>query len=136
MKKTVPSELRSQIMRAVKGRHTAPELLVRSLVHRLGFRFRLHSRDLPGSPDLVFAGKKKVIFVNGCFWHGHGCPRGARTPKTNRAYWESKISRNKARDLRSIRQLRKEGWATLTLWECQLKQTGALTRRIAKFLTS
>jgi len=128
------NEERSRIMRAIKSRDTGPEILVRKLVHRLGFRFRLHRKDLPGRPDLVFVKSRKVIFVNGCFWHGHACARGARVPKTNRAYWQKKIAGNVARDVESIRRLRKLAWATLTIWECETKQTSALTRKLNNFL--
>ncbi len=124
---------RSRIMRAVKGRNTSPELLVRSLVHRQGYRFRLHRKNLPGSPDLVFAGRRKVIFVHGCFWHGHHCKRGARVPKSNRAYWKAKIARNVARDARSLRQLKEAGWRVLILWECELKNEAKLKNRIERF---
>jgi len=130
------SDDRSRIMRAVKSRHTAPELLVRSLVHKLGYRFRLHRKDLPGSPDLVFVGKKKVIFVNGCFWHGHDCARGARVPKTNRQYWVTKIARNMDRDKRVIKQLTAAGWTALIIWECETRTEPRLARRTARFLES
>jgi DNA mismatch endonuclease (patch repair protein) len=121
-------------MRAVKGRDTNPELVVRRLVHKLGFRFRLHGDALPGSPDLVFAGKKKVIFVHGCFWHGHSCFRGARIPKTNTTYWTEKIRRNRLRDKSSNRLLREAGWRLLVIWECELKNLSRLERKIEKFL--
>src|SRR5215467_11698981 len=93
-----PSEARSRIMRAVKSRDTKPELIIRSLAHRMGYRFRLYRKDLPGCPDLVFPRLRKVVFVHGCFWHGHDCGRGARIPKANAEYWRSKIARNSARD--------------------------------------
>ena len=128
-------ELRSRIMRAVKGRNTSPELLVRSLVHRQGYRFRLHRKNLPGSPDLVFAGRRKVIFVHGCFWHGHHCKRGARVPKSNMAYWKAKIARNVARDAGSLRQLKKAGWRALIVWECELKNEAKLKNRIDRFFS-
>lgn len=96
-----------------------PELLVRSIAHRLGFRFRLHAKDLPGKPDLVFRSKRKVIFVNGCFWHGHDCKEGRRVPKSNVDYWLSKITRNKERDVAARKQLEADGWDVLTIWECE-----------------
>lgn len=126
---------RSAVMRAVKSCDTTPELIVRAVVHNQGFRFRVHERKLPGSPDLVFAGLKKVIFVHGCFWHGHSCPRGARVPKSNTEYWVGKVARNKKRDRVVQRELRKEGWRSLTIWECSLKDTDRLAARIRRFLT-
>ena len=111
---------RSAVMRAVKGRDTKPEITVRRAAHALGYRFRLHRKDLPGSPDLVFPSRKKVVFVHGCFWHGHDCARGARTPKTNAEYWRAKIARNVVRDARVERELAALGWAVLTIRECEL----------------
>jgi DNA mismatch endonuclease (patch repair protein) len=128
------SKERSAVMRAVKSRNTKPELFVRKLAHSLGFRFRLYGKNLPGSPDLVFAGRRKVIFVHGCFWHGHSCARGARIPKTNRDYWLAKIARNVARDKAAARKLRKLGWKVLILWECKLKDSEKLRTTIMKFL--
>jgi DNA mismatch endonuclease, patch repair protein len=112
---------RSGIMRAVKSGDTQPELRLRSLLHRLGFRFRLHRADLPGKPDLVLPRWGVCIFVHGCFWHGHGCARGKRVPKTNREYWVGKVGRNRARDRRVRRELEKLGWRVITVWECVLK---------------
>jgi DNA mismatch endonuclease (patch repair protein) len=128
------NEERSRIMRAVKSRNTAPELHVRRLVHGLGYRFRLHRKDLPGSPDLVFPGPKKVIFVHGCFWHGHSCARGARIPQTNTAYWTEKVARNRLRDKKVTRLLKGTGWRHLIVWECEIKQPERLRRKIEKFL--
>lgn len=125
---------RSAVMARVKSKHTAPEMLVRRTAHALGFRFRLHRKDLPGNPDLVFAGKRKAIFVNGCFWHGHGCPRGARKPVNNAAYWSAKIARNVERDQRNKCALRSSGWRSLILWECELKDSAKLKRRLKSFL--
>jgi DNA mismatch endonuclease (patch repair protein) len=130
----VSAEKRSAIMRAVRDRDTRPELAVRRLTHRLGFRFRLHRRELPGKPDLVFQSKHKIIFVHGCFWHGHDCPKGRRTPKTNAIYWEEKIRRNSQRDAQHISQLEALGWNVLTIWECELKDVVALTEIIKRFL--
>lgn len=126
--------LRSRTMRAVKSKNTTPEIVVRKLVHALGFRFRLHGKHLPGSPDIVFPGKSKVIFVHGCFWHGHTCERGARVPKTNTTYWIAKVSRNKLRDKNAVCSLRKAGWRQLTVWECELRRPENLKRKIEKFL--
>lgn len=125
---------RSAIMRAVKGRDTQPEMLVRRTAHALGYRFRLHVKDLPGSPDLVFPRFKKAIFVHGCFWHGHDCPRGARTPKANAEYWGAKIARNVARDERVRGELDALGWETLTIWECALKQADQPVQALRSFL--
>ncbi|WP_020187906.1 very short patch repair endonuclease [Methylopila sp. 73B] len=127
-------EARSAVMRAVKSRDTKPEMLVRRAAHALGYRFRLHRKDLPGSPDLVFPARKKVIFVHGCFWHGHECARGARTPKTNTDYWRAKIARNVARDARARSALDALGWETLTIWECELKKDTRLAERLKSFL--
>lgn len=128
------SELRSRIMRAVKGQDTRPELAVRRMVHGLGYRYRLHRKDLPGKPDLAFPGRRKVIFVHGCFWHGHECARGARQPKSNVDYWRRKIGRNAARDREAQRSLRAEGWRTLVVWECELKKADRVARRVRRFL--
>jgi DNA mismatch endonuclease (patch repair protein) len=125
---------RSWIMRQVRSQHTAPELLVRSIAHRLGYRFRLHRKDLPGAPDLVFPARRKIIFVHGCFWHGHPCRRGARLPKTNADYWREKIARNHKRDQQHRRHLRQLGWSVLILWECQLRDQERVALRLARFL--
>jgi len=127
-------ELRSRIMRAVKGRDTMPELKVRRLIHRIGYKFRLHRNDLPGSPDIVFPRLRKVVLVHGCFWHGHRCARGARIPKRNRPYWQTKITRNRARDLRNLRALRALGWRALIIWECNISKSSSIERRLAQFL--
>lgn len=127
-------ELRRRIMRAVKGRDTAPEKMVRSMAHRLGFRFRLHRADLPGKPDLVFPRMHKVIFVNGCFWHGHKCKRGDRKPKTNAKYWQSKIDRNVQRDAEHLIALKDCGWRVAVIWECELKHLDHVEKRLQGFL--
>jgi DNA mismatch endonuclease, patch repair protein len=121
-------------MRQVQSQNTKPELLVRSLAHRLGYRFRLYRRDLPGTPDLVFPARAKVVFVHGCFWHGHPCRRGARLPKTNTEYWQAKIARNKKRDQQHWRVLHQLGWSTLVLWECQLQDQRKLAAKLSRFL--
>ena len=133
MKEGTP-ELRSRIMRAVKWRDTGPEMLVRRLVFNMGYRYRLHCADLPGKPDLVFAGRHKIIFVHGCFWHGHDCQRGARKPKQNAAYWLAKINSNRDRDEVTLEALNKLGWRTLIIWECELKEPESVKRRIVEFL--
>ncbi len=123
-------EKRSAVMRQVKGRDTSPELAVRRLLWRLGARYRLHRKDLPGHPDIVMPGRKLAVFVHGCFWHGHDCARGARVPKQNRAYWEGKVGRNRARDAASLEKLEALGWRALTVWECELKDPAALEARL------
>lgn len=127
-------EQRSRIMRAVKGADTAPEMMVRSLAHGMGYRFRLHRKDLPGKPDLVFPKLHKVVFVNGCFWHGHGCARGAREPKAHAEYWRAKIGRNRFRDAANIRALKEKGWRATVVWECELKEPRRVKKRLAAFL--
>ena len=127
-------EQRSAVMRRVKGRGTSPELTVRKVLTRLGARYRLHRKDLPGSPDIVLAGRRLAIFVHGCFWHGHDCARGARAPKQNRDYWTAKIGRNRARDARTQAALEAAGWTPVTLWECELKDAAALEARLRQLL--
>lgn len=127
-------EDRSKVMRAVKGRDTEPEMTVRRLTHGMGYRYRLHRKDLPGNPDLVFPTRRKVIFVHGCFWHQHHCSRGARLPKSNRNYWTPKLRRNKQRDAEHQIRLREMGWSMLVIWECEVKHTDALVARIKAFL--
>lgn len=114
-------EKRSEVMRAVKGRDTRPEMALRKKLHALGFRYRLNVKDLPGKPDLVFPKHKTVVFVHGCFWHGHQCKRGNRQPKQNADYWKEKIARNKSRDKKNAKELEKLGWRVITVWECELK---------------
>jgi DNA mismatch endonuclease, patch repair protein len=125
---------RSAVMRAVKGKDTTPELVVRRLVHRLGYRYRLHVADLPGKPDLVFPARRKVIFVHGCFWHWHTCKRGRRMPKAHSDYWTKKLLRNQARDRRHRAALRRHGWSVLVIWECQTKDAAKLSAKIQQFL--
>ena len=131
--KETPEE-RSRIMRAVKGADTAPEMTVRRLIHGMGFRFRLHRKDLPGKPDIVLPRLHRVIFVNGCFWHGHDCARGARVPKANAEYWSAKIARNSERDAANIAALEAKGWRAEVIWECQLKELGKVKTRLRRFL--
>jgi DNA mismatch endonuclease (patch repair protein) len=126
---------RSRIMAAVKSRDTSPELLVRRLIHSLGFRYRLHVRSLPGTPDLVFPSLRKIINVNGCFWHMHGCGR-CRVPSSRRAYWIAKLRRNASRDKRTEGILRRGGWRVMVIWECQISASAEdrLRARIVAFL--
>jgi DNA mismatch endonuclease (patch repair protein) len=123
-------------MRRVKGTGTSPELTVRRLIWSLGGRYRLNRADLPGKPDIVLAGRRLVVFVHGCFWHGHDCARGARVPKANRAYWTAKIGRNRARDLAARAALEAAGWRVETVWECELKDLPALRLRAMEWLTT
>lgn len=128
-------EKRSEIMSLVRSKNTSPELAVRRLVHGLGYRFRLHGKNLPGRPDLVFGGRRKVIFVHGCFWHAHeGCSK-ARPPKSRRSYWVPKLKANRARDLRNLADMRALGWKSLVVWQCELKKRDRLVRKIDRFLT-
>lgn len=123
-------------MAAIRSKDMRPELLVRRLVFGLGYRYRLHQSGLPGKPDLVFAGRRKVIFVHGCFWHRHpnlAC-QDARAPKSNLAYWTPKLARNVARDASHARALRRGGWKVLIIWECQTKQAPRLASRLTRFL--
>lgn len=109
-------------------------MIVRRLAHKLGYRYRLHSKDLPGTPDLVFAGRRAVIFVHGCFWHVHRCGWGRKRPAKNAAYWSAKRARNKARDARARRKLRLRGWRVLVVWECQVRDKTKLAHRLQSFL--
>ncbi|MBC7768000.1 MAG: DNA mismatch endonuclease Vsr [Phycisphaerales bacterium] len=132
------SDKRSAIMRAVKSRDTGPERAVRSAVRALGYarRYRLNGAQLPGKPDLVFTSLGKVVFVHGCFWHGHDCKRGARQPKDNSDYWRAKIERNVARDNTSLAALSASGWSVLVIWECETRDASALSRKLELFLAS
>ena len=129
-----PSEQRSRNMRAIKGSNTKPELLVRRMLHRMGYRYRLHRKDLPGKPDIVFGPRRKVIFIHGCFWHGHECKHGQRVPKTNTEYWTSKITGNVERDRRQLEELSEASWTALTLWECELRDADAVREKLIAFL--
>jgi DNA mismatch endonuclease (patch repair protein) len=126
-------EERSRIMGLVKSKDTSIELIVRRLVHRLGYRYRLHVASLPGTPDLVFPARRKIIFINGCFWHMHGCGR-CRIPAARRDYWINKLSKNRLRDARNRRQLRRSGWSVMTVWECQARDLTRLGRAISRFI--
>lgn len=121
-------------MAKVRSKDTAPEMLVRHLLFSMGYRYRIHRKDLPGCPDIAFISKRKVIFVNGCFWHQHkGCAR-AIVPGTNKSYWIPKLERNKIRDSAALRELAKTGWKTLTVWECETKFPRSLRLRLRKFV--
>ncbi|MDX2030856.1 MAG: very short patch repair endonuclease [Blastocatellia bacterium] len=127
---------RSAIMARVKSIDTKPEMIVRRLTFRLGYRYRLHDSRLPGKPDLVFPGKRKVIFVHGCYWHGHDCRAGRNRPASNVGYWTRKLTRNCERDKENQQLLKKSGWSCLILWECELKSSEEIERRLRKFLDS
>jgi DNA mismatch endonuclease (patch repair protein) len=129
-----PPAKRSAVMARVKGRDTTPELVVRRLLWGLGARYRLHAKGLPGKPDIVMAGRRLVIFVHGCFWHGHDCARGARVPKANRDYWTGKVAKNRARDIDTRARLEAAGWRVETIWECELKDRAALEARLRAML--
>jgi DNA mismatch endonuclease (patch repair protein) len=127
-------EQRSAVMRRVKGRDTAPEMKVRRLLWRMGARYRLQRKDLPGKPDIVLPGRRLAIFVHGCFWHGHDCARGARVPKANREYWIGKVAKNRVRDIDARARLEAAGWRVETIWECELKDRAALEARLRAML--
>ena len=124
---------RRRIMQAVNAKDTGPELVVRRLVHRLGYRYRLHRKDLPGTPDLVFPARRRVIFIHGCFWHSHGCRYG-RPPKSRQEYWLPKLRRNERRDGNARYALSKLGWTTLTVWQCETRDLERLATRLDSFL--
>jgi DNA mismatch endonuclease, patch repair protein len=128
-------EQRSRNMAAIKYKDTRPEIYVRKLIHSIGFRYRLHDKDLPGKPDLVFARLKKVIFVHGCYWHMHNCRFGKVSPKTNAAFWRLKRISNVVRDRRNITDLKRLGWSPYIVWECQIKDREKLLVKLLYFLT-
>lgn len=125
---------RSEIMARVRSKNMRPELVVRKLVFALGYRYRLHARDLPGCPDLVFRPRRKVIFVHGCFWHRHADCALARMPKSRLDFWEPKLEGNRRRDEKNGRALAREGWKVLTIWECQLNGSARVEAKIRRFL--
>jgi DNA mismatch endonuclease (patch repair protein) len=125
---------RSFNMSRIRNRNTRPEMFVRSMVHRMGYRYRLHRKDLPGKPDLVFPKRRKVIFVHGCFFHMHDCRYGRVTPKTNAEFWQTKRLSNVERDRRNVTDLKRDGWKVLEVWECQTKEPDLLEKRVRKFL--
>lgn len=124
------SRTRSALMSGIRTKNTKPEMLVRSLLHRMGYRFRLHRRDLPGSPDIVLPKHKTVIFVHGCFWHQHEGCRKAQRPKSNRKFWDSKLNANISRDHRNRAALEQLGWRVLTLWECETSHTDEVVEKL------
>jgi DNA mismatch endonuclease, patch repair protein len=124
---------RSRIMASVSQRNTGPEWSVRRLLHSHGFRYRLHDKRLPGNPDIVFPGRKKAIFVHGCFWHGHDCPKG-RAPKSRPEYWNPKLATNRKRDQLALDGLVELGWEHLVVWQCETKDMKALAQKLWVFL--
>lgn len=134
MADTFSQEKRSWMMSRVRGSNTKPEILVRSFIHRMGFRFRVHCRELPGNPDIVLPRYGRIVFVNGCFWHGHKrCARSKR-PSTRPEFWNRKLDGNIDRDKRSRKILRRTGWEVLTVWECETRKPEKLLMRLERFL--
>jgi DNA mismatch endonuclease (patch repair protein) len=121
-------------MQSVKSEDTKPEIKIRRLVFSLGYRYRLHRKDLPGKPDMVFPVRKKIIFIHGCFWHGHNCRSGQNQPKTNKKYWRGKITKNMDRDLKNVEKLQKMGWNILTIWECEIRDEKRIKILASRFL--
>jgi DNA mismatch endonuclease, patch repair protein len=134
MSDVLTPEQRKYNMSRIRYKNTRPEMIVRSEVHRMGFRYRLHNSNLPGKPDLVFARHKKIIFVHGCFWHMHTCKYGIVKPRTNPEFWENKRLGNVKRDRKNIRELKKNGWQVLIVWECWTKDIPLLQRKLSAFL--
>lgn len=131
---TLTPDQRSERMSRVRGVDSVPELIVRRIAHRLGYRYRKHRSDLPGRPDMVFAGRRKVIFVHGCFWHRHDCPAGRRWPKSRLDFWKLKLERNKERDDLTLQCLKEAGWEVLVIWECETRDPRAIEFRLKSFL--
>lgn len=128
-----PAE-RSENMRRIRSKDTSPELAIRKLLHHLGYRFRLHIKELPGRPDIVLPSRRCIVLVHGCFWHGHSRCREGRVPGSNVGYWSAKLEANKLRDRRNIRKLRNLGWSVLVVWECQVKDLPKVEKRLLRFL--
>lgn len=126
---------RSLLMAKIRSKNTKPEIAVRSLLYSMGYRYRLHAGGLSGRPDIVFKGRKKLIFVNGCFWHLHTCD-SYKVPKTRAAFWEEKLERNRARDQKNLRKLRRDTWEVLVVWQCEIKVKLAekLKNKLVKFM--
>ena len=127
-------EQRSALMARIGQKNTKPELAVRSLAHRLGYRFRLHRRGLPGTPDLVFPSRRKAVWVHGCFWHWHDACRCGRLPKSRTDYWRSRLLRNRERDAANLAALEAQGWRALVVWECEIRNLPAVETRLSNFL--
>jgi len=125
---------RSALMARVRSKDTSPELFVRRMLHGMGFRFRIHRKDLPGSPDIVFPGRRKIVWVHGCFWHRHKGCKYASVPKSNRRFWNDKFKNNVRRDRSHQLVLKEMGWMPLIVWQCELKEPEKLARKLARFL--
>ncbi|MFW0753186.1 very short patch repair endonuclease [Pseudomonas sp. H11T01] len=132
---TLAPARRSWLMSRIKAKNTKPEIKVRQLIYALGYRYRLHVKKLPGCPDIVFSGKKKVIFVNGCYWHGHLNCRYAKLPKTNIEFWSDKFIRNRERDKRNVAALEAQGWQVSIIWQCEIRAPELLIEKIKSFLS-
>jgi DNA mismatch endonuclease (patch repair protein) len=130
----VPVLSLTERMRRIRKTNSKPELVVRRLIHAMGFRYRLHGNDLPGTPDIVLARHRKAILVHGCFWHRHDCPDGTKLPKSKLEYWGPKLERNRRRDEANIAQLRAMGWSVLVVWECEIRDREQLVQRLMRFL--
>ncbi|WP_241494473.1 very short patch repair endonuclease [Pseudomonas asplenii] len=135
MMDTISAKERSNIMSRVKSKNTRPEMFIRRMLHRAGFRYRLHDTTLPGKPDIVFPRKRKIIFVNGCFWHRHEGCKQAKIPKSNQVFWHAKLEGNKMRDKCNLRELHNAGWETMIVWECELKDVQTLEKKLLEFLS-
>lgn len=134
MADTISPAQRSDLMSRIRSTNTKPEIAVRSLVHRLGYRFRLHRRELPGRPDIVLPRHRKIILVHGCFWHGHDCKLASK-PKSNGEYWSAKIVSNKTRDAKNLAALSAENWRVLEIWECEVRRNEGLEDKVKNFLS-
>lgn len=130
----ISAERRSEVMRSIRSKDTLPERIVRSMTHRMGYRYRLQAKYLPGRPDMVFPSRKKVIFVHGCFWHLHEGCRKATFPKSRKRYWIPKLLLNRERDLRVLRELKNLGWKALIIWQCELSNRSKVSSKIKRFL--
>lgn len=135
MADTRTPEQRRRIMQAVKTRNTGPELVVRRVLFRLGYRYRLNAKKIPGRPDIVFPGRMRAIFVHGCFWHGHGCAKG-QAPKSRLEYWQPKLKANRDRDAAQLLELEKVGWSVMAIWQCEIHDEEVLAAKLKRFLDS
>lgn len=129
-------EQRQRCMACISGKNTKPELIVRKLLFSMGYRYRLHYSNLPGKPDLVFPGKRKIIFIHGCFWHRHDCKKGKSLPSKNGEFWQKKLSDNKARDQQNINDLQELGWKVFIVWECEIKDINSLSPKLLEYMQS
>lgn len=131
---SLTKDQRHRVMSRIRSKDTKPEMLVRRLLFAEGYRYRLHATDLPGTPDLVFRGRRQAIFVNGCFWHSHSCPNGTHKPATNADFWDAKRTRTVERDGQALAGLAARGWTAFTVWECELRDLGAVAAALHNFL--